>query len=381
MTKNTKLSDVNNENSKFIFNKLCNALINKKMLAAVILSISFSFVVNAQTTNAIPQLKPVTENGSGIIEFPGPPPSAINKPEKDATLPVEIVPNLDYIKNKYLDVAYGSVSPTQTLDIYLPNESKGPFPVIVDIHGGAFLLKAMTSKGSHELEIVDAGVKRGYAVISINYRLSGEARFPRAVNDAKAAIRFVRANAQKYNFNPNKIVAWGGSAGGNLVALLGTTENVKNLDGDNTENLQYSSAVQAVVDWFGPCDFLKYDDQFKASGKHTPFGSVFDNNSGETLYIGQSLIKDKAFTEKANPETYIPTMNVKKAPFFIIQHGTDDLNIPTQQSINLAKKLKTKLGNKQVYLELLKGAHHGDPAFSTQSNFNKVFNLLDKALK
>jgi hypothetical protein len=162
--------------------------------------------------------------------------------------------------------------------------------------------------------------------------------------------------------------------------LLGTSGNVRNLDGDNKENLEYSSSVQAVVDWFGPCDFLKYDAQFKKSGKVTPFGSVFSPTSGETLYIGQKLTKDTKFTELANPETYIPTMNKANAPYFIIQHGTDDLNIPTVQSVNLANKLKAKLGKDKVYLELIPGAHHGDPAFSTQSNFEKVFKLLDAHL-
>lgn len=343
--------------------------------------------------NNVAQLQPVTPTGSGIYDFPGPPMLPMGtkqmkamKGKKDLGPGPGIgmmkkAPNLDYIKQKFYDVKYGNVSPTQTCDIYLPNDAKGPTPVIVDIHGGAFMLKKITSKDVNELEVVNAGIKHGYAVIAINYRLSGEARFPRAVNDVKAVIRFVRANANKYNFDPNRVISWGGSAGGNLSAMLGTTGNIKNLDGDNLENAEYPSNVQAVVDWFGPCDFLKYDDQFKASGKETPFGSVFSPTSGETLYIGQDITKDPVFTEKANPETYIPTLDKKNAPFFIIQHGTDDLNIPTVQSINLANKLKAQIGDDKVYLELIPGAHHGDPAFSTDENFEKVFKLLDEKLK
>jgi acetyl esterase/lipase len=359
----------------------------KKLILCLLASGAFFLTAPAQ--NNVAQLEPVSPTGSGITDFPGPPmPPMGSKDLKKGKKPMmgpgpgmeRKAPDLSYIKTKYMDVKYGSVSPTQTCDIYLPNDAKGPTPVIVDIHGGAFMLKAITSKDIPELEVVNAGIKHGYAVISINYRLSGEARFPRAINDAKAVIRFIRANAQKYHINPNKIVSWGGSAGGNLSALLGTSGNVRNLDGDNKENLEYSSSVQAVVDWFGPCDFLKYDAQFKKSGKVTPFGSVFSPTSGETLYIGQKLTKDTKFTELANPETYIPTMNKANAPYFIIQHGTDDLNIPTVQSVNLANKLKAKLGKDKVYLELIPGAHHGDPAFSTQSNFEKVFKLLDAHL-
>jgi acetyl esterase/lipase len=338
---------------------------------------------SAMAQSKIPQLNPVTPTGSGITEFPAPPtpPSFAKGKKPQPPEKLRKSPDLSYIQRKYIDIRYGSISPTQTFDLYLPNEGTGPYPVIVDIHGGAFMLKAMTSKSAEELEIVDAGVKHGYAVVSINYRLSGEARFPRAVNDAKAVIRFLRANAERYNLDPNKIVAWGGSAGGNIAALLGTSGAVNDLDGDNTENLQYPSNVQAVVDWFGPCDFLKYDEQFKASGKTTPFGSVFSPNSGETLYIGQPLTQDTAFTERANPETYVPLLCAQNAPYFIIEHGTADLNIPTVQSVNLANRLKKQLGSDKVYLELLPGAVHGDPAFSSQKNLEKVFRLLAAHIK
>jgi acetyl esterase/lipase len=351
----------------------------KKLILCLLAS--SAIFVSAVAQNNVTQLEPVTPTGSGITDFPGPPMLPMGSKGKGAPMmDKRVAPNLSFVKSKFMDVKYGSVSPTQTIDIYLPNNAKKPTPVIVDIHGGAFMLAKITSKDINELEVVKAGVTHGYAVISVNYRLSGEARFPRAVNDVKAVIRFVRANAKKYNFDPERVVAWGGSAGGNLAALLGTTGNVKNLDGDNKENLQYSSAVQAVVDWFGPCDFLKYDEQFKASGKVTPFGSVFSPTSGETLYIGQSLTKDPKFTELANPETYIPTMTKETAPYFIIQHGQDDLNIPTVQSVNLANKLKAKLGNNKVYIELIPGAHHGDPAFSKPGNFEKVFKLLNANL-
>ena len=107
--------------------------------------------------------------------------------------------NTDHIKRKWLDIAYASLSPAQKLDIYLPDEGDGPFPVIVSVHGGAF---KFGDKADGQLTPMLEGLKRGYAVVSINYRMSGEALFPKNIHDVKAAIRWVRANAKQYSFNP-----------------------------------------------------------------------------------------------------------------------------------------------------------------------------------
>ena len=101
------------------------------------------------------------------------------------------------------------------------------------------------------------GLKRGYAVVAINYRMSGEAKFPALVHDVKAAIRWIRANAQTYHFDPNRIAAWGGSAGAYLALMLGTSAGVQKLEDVNMGNPNQPSTVQAVVSWFGPSDFLK----------------------------------------------------------------------------------------------------------------------------
>ncbi|MBE0650101.1 MAG: alpha/beta hydrolase [Bacteroidales bacterium] len=287
--------------------------------------------------------------------------------------------NTANIKTKYIGVPYSNVSKTQTLDIYLPNKGKGPFPVILAVHGGAFVWgnSFLRDDVGPQLE----GVNRGYAVVSVNYRLSGEAPFPRAVNDVKAAVRFIKANAKKYNLNPNKIAAWGCSAGGNLVSMLGTTANVNNLNGDDTSNLKYSSRVQAVVDWYGPTDFLKFNKYFKEYGVKPLFGSNQTDNSFESWYIGQNIAKDPSFTEKANPETYIQTMNPKTAPYFFIEHGTKDQNVPTLESVHFAHQLEAKIGKNKVTLVLLKGEVHGGPKFRTPQNLNMVYQFLDKVLK
>jgi acetyl esterase/lipase len=264
------------------------------------------------------------------------------------------------------------------MDIYLPDSGKAPYPVIVVVHGGAFSMG--NAKMKTDVKPMLEGLKHGYAVISVNYRLSGEACFPRAVNDVKAAVRFIRANAKKYNFNPDKIAAWGGSAGGNLVSMLGSTGNNKTLDGDNTENLQFPSNVQAVVDWFGPCDFTRFDAQFIELGFKEHNSSIGDD-SQESWYIGQNVTKDTVLTMKANPMTYIPTLDINTAPYFFIQHGTLDPVVPITQSINFYNALKAKLGADKVKYEALPGAHHFSPEFSTDQNLQKVISFLDKVLK
>ena len=135
--------------------------------------------------------------------------------------------NTDQIKRKWLDISYSTESQAQKLDVYLPDEGDGPFPVILSIHGGAF---RAGDKGDNQVVPMLEGVKRGYAVVSVNYRLSQEAIFPAQIYDIKAAVRWIRANAKQYKFNPDKIAAWGGSAGGHLSALLGTSGDVKELE-------------------------------------------------------------------------------------------------------------------------------------------------------
>jgi acetyl esterase/lipase len=149
------------------------------------------------------------------------------------------------------------------LDLYLPGdrpEPNKPLPLIIWVHGGAW------QGGSKENCPARSFVQKGYAVASINYRLSQHAIFPAQLQDCKAAVRYLRANADKYSIDPNRFGAWGASAGGHLVALLGTAGDVN--DFDKGPSLRVSSKVQAVCDFFGPTDFLKIAD-FPSTMNHT----------------------------------------------------------------------------------------------------------------
>ena len=239
-----------------------------------------------------------------------------------------------HIRRKMLDIPYATLSPAQRLDIYWPEEGNGPFPVIISIHGGAFM---GGDKGDVQVTPMLEGVKRGYAVVSINYRMSGEAKFPALVHDVKAAIRWVRANADRLLFDPDRIATWGGSAGGYLSLMAGVSAGVADLEDLNLGHPDRSSGVQAVVDWFGPTDFLKMDEQLAESNMEPPEEfSHSGANSPESLLLGRKITEIPELVREANPETYITS----NAPPFFIQHGDCDDTVPHQQSVNLAAKLR-----------------------------------------
>ena len=280
-----------------------------------------------------------------------------------------------HITRKMYDLPYASLSPAQKLDIFWPPDGDGPFPVIMSIHGGAF---RGGDKRDQQLEPMLRGLERGYAVVSINYRMSGEATFPALVHDVKAAIRWVRANAKQLLFDPNRIAVWGGSAGGYLALMAGVAAGIPELDDSSLGNSEQPADVQAVVAWFPPTDFCKMDEQLAASGlAPTPEGAHNAAHSPESLILGRQITEIPDVVRAANPETYIrPGL-----PPFFIQHGTHDRTVPYQQSLNFACKLAQVEPNKVTHELLLNAGHgHEQAAFVSLENVNKVLDFLDSAL-
>ena len=238
--------------------------------------------------------------------------------------------NVAYVPNGHL---------RQMLDLYLPTHAKHP-PLIVMIHGGAFLFG---DKGDENCaKFTDAG----YAVASINYRLSTDAIFPAQIEDCKAAVRWLRANASRYGYDPNRIGAYGESAGGNMAAMLGSAGDIKAYDVG--ENLSVSSRVQAVADYFGPTDYLQMDAHALPGGWNNDAP-----DSPASRLIGGPIQENKDKTAKANPITYVSS----KAPPFFIAHGDVDNIVPHHQSELLLASLQ-KAGIPAT-LHTVKGAGHG----------------------
>jgi acetyl esterase/lipase len=267
------------------------------------------------------------------------------------------------------DVSYAVQSEAQKLDIYLPETGPGPYPVIVFFHPGGF------TEGDKDMikPLAGAILARKYAVVSVNYRLADEALFPAQIFDAKAAIRWVRANAGKYNFDPHKVVSWGISAGSTLAALLGTSGGIKELEDLSMGNASESGRVDAVVSLYGPMDFHTLESQHLQSG-HKPLQD--SDASGETLMMGGSINEVPEKYRAASPATYVN----HECPPFYIQHGKSDEVIPYLQSVLFAGALEKAIGKDQVELKLIENAGHFDRIQTSLENTNAALDFLDKHL-
>jgi acetyl esterase/lipase len=236
----------------------------------------------------------------------------------------------------YRDVTYCTPDGVaQKMNLFYPKQlSDKPMPIAVYIHGGGW---TAGDKGSGAGSVDMQGLlERGYIVASLDYRLAPQYKWPSHITDVKCAIRHLRANATTYKFDPNKIGVWGGSAGGHLVAMLGTTD--KSAGFDVGEYADQSSRVQAVVDLFGPADL-----PVMLTGRADVVGrTVFGSTS-----------RDDPVLVKASPVTYITPDD----PPFLILQGDKDTTVPLEQSQILYDRLKA--GGVNATLVIVKNAGHG----------------------
>lgn len=253
---------------------------------------------------------------------------------------------LDYVGN-------GDTS--QLLDIYLPG-GNGPFPLMVFIHGGGWM---NGDKGNGDGFPLDLN-PRGIAVASINYRLSGEAIFPAQIQDCKAAIRFLRANASKYKIDPERIGVMGESAGAHLALMVATTANVTLWDTAGMPNPNVSSRVKTGVDMAGPTNLLVEDPSFPPS---CPPGTAVVSQPGSpaALFLGCPMISscpDKV--KEVNPITYLTPDD----PPLLILQGTNDCTVAPDESRLMAEAM-TKVGTPAVYRVMPGVQHVDDPAYAS----------------
>ncbi|MCB9921459.1 MAG: alpha/beta hydrolase fold domain-containing protein [Planctomycetaceae bacterium] len=241
------------------------------------------------------------------------------------------------------DVEYAEADGVRLLlDVYAPEEPSKPRPLIVWVHGGGW------RNGSKDQCPALRFLELGYIVASVEYRLSNVAIYPAQIQDCKAAIRWLRANAKSYSIDPDRVGVWGSSAGGHLAALLGTSGEDDFLEGKHG-NTQQSSRVQAVCDFFGPTDFSQMD-------AHALSAAPFKHDapdSPEALVIGGPVQENPDKVARANPITYVSSDD----PPFLIVHGDQDPLVPLHQSQLLFDALKRVKCD--VRLHIVAGGAHG----------------------
>ena len=258
------------------------------------------------------------------------------------------------------DLAYvPNAAPRQRLDLYLPAKPGPPRPLIAYIHGGAW------RGGSKDQCPAGSLLPLGYAVASIEYRFSQDAIYPAQIEDCKAAIRWLRAHSAEYGIDPKRVGVWGASAGGHLVALMGVTGHVS--DFDTGENLDQSSAVQCVVDFFGPTDFLHYG--------LVPNPRLDAPDSAVAQLLGGQVTTHHAEARRASPVYFV----TKDAAPFLILHGDHDPLVPLQQSQELLADLQKEAV--ECTLKVVIGGGHGGPGFNTPANQKLIVDFLERHLK
>ncbi len=266
------------------------------------------------------------------------------------------------------NVIYGKAGETELkLDLARP-EGDGPFPAIVFIHGGGW---SQGSRQSYRGQIEEAA-RRGYVAATISYRLmqfdeskkettTAAPNFPAQIHDAKAAIRWLRANANKYSVNPDRIGVTGGSAGGHLSLLVGLTDPAANLEGDSG-NPEQSSRVQAVVNVFGPTDMAFCHEKSSVAW-------IF------RLFMGGTPAEVAEQYRTASPITYVS----EDDPPVLTLHGDHDDLVPIEQARRLDEKMKA-VGASHT-LMVFEGQGHGFGGDNQQKAMNAMWAFFDEHLK
>ncbi|MBD1501500.1 alpha/beta hydrolase [Weissella cibaria] len=258
-----------------------------------------------------------------------------------------------YIKQQWHDIAYMD-GERHTLDVYLPNEGQGPFPVIVDIYGGGLIFG---DKSSHKLEPALRLLDKGYAVVSVDYSLIHQKDFPFQIYEIKAALRFLRAHADEYQLDMNRVALMGESSGAHLAVMTGVTASVDALQnplmGDNNNQPE---TVNAIIAMYGPYEFDQFVDQFNESGVTPKYAETGTAESFEGQMFNQQAPKDVPQRVKMySPKMYF---NAEMPPILAFA-GTADAVVPYQQTVNMINGAREFVSEDKAVLHLVEGTGHG----------------------
>lgn len=280
-----------------------------------------------------------------------------------------------HVRRKYLDIPYDNGHERRKLDIYLPNEGEGPFPILVDIHGGGWYFGY---KSEHKLNPALHMLERGYAVVSIGYSLSWQAKLPTQIHEVKAAIRYLKAHADTYHLDKRHVALWGESSGSHYAALTATSTSVGELEDFSIGgNPQEDSAVQAVIGWFTPTNLGKIAEQLWVCGQDIPARENQAPDCPPAIVLGAAPGEVPELVRQMDPNTYV---NPQCPPFFLF-HGTNDCVVPIMSSMNFAANLIRSIGRDKVQYRWVEGARHLKDDFETEENFQLIGDFLDKYMR
>ena len=284
--------------------------------------------------------------------------------------------------NHWLDVPYAHTDPRQVLDIWLPDEGDGPFPVLMFLHGGSWFFG---DKRENTMPGVLKVMSQSYALVCIEYRLAPASRRPSQLYDVRTAIRFIRANADNYRLDASKIAVMGNSAGAHLACMVAAVGGTSIMKGEELGYAQVDDSIQRLIGVYSPTDLVKIDeddwlsihDLEKVHGNYlADRDSVPDMEKPHNTLLGYPARKNPAAAASAGPINFV----TERFPATYLIHGICDQLVPYTQSVALWRKVNDICGAGRAQIELFPGCVHGDPAMKTDKVMNRILDFVDTHL-
>lgn len=273
---------------------------------------------------------------------------------------------------RYIENVKYDKSEDALMDIYYPDESiKGPYPVFIEVHGGAWYFG---QKSSIEFKPFLEGTKRGYVCVSLGYTLSPKAVYPQAVQEIKRAVMYLKEHADRLDIDREKIALWGGSAGAHLAALAAYSEDTGYLrcelenefmpeaKSKNPTEKRADAKVNVLALWYGCYDYF--------------IGKRLDEWIYKNFFGTEDLESVREQMILANPICHIK----ENAPYTLLQHGINDMLVPYEQSVYLHSVITGVAGVNRCRLDLIEGADHADAKLFAKNNIEKVFDYIDEKI-